>query len=155
MTSYSDQSLHLSHFRFFMTCLKVVLFLPCFITYPSLNTKSCIKRLLVVCDFCFWAVWAARPDHKEKLAGLLWATFEGIFFSCFQGQKIFFWKHYMFSALKSCIIPFFLKCFWPQKREKTNLLELHNSSNLNVKVIYSENATNFRKISTLLLTGTT
>ena len=30
MTSYSDQSLHLSPFRFFMTCLKVVLSLPCF-----------------------------------------------------------------------------------------------------------------------------
>ena len=32
---------------------------------PSLNTQSCIKGLFV--DFCFWAVWAARPVHKKKL----------------------------------------------------------------------------------------
>ena len=28
---------------------------------PSLNTQSCVKVLLVVQDFCFWAVWAAEP----------------------------------------------------------------------------------------------
>ena len=36
-------------------------------TIPSLNTQSCIKGLLVVRDFCFWAVWAARPVQKNKL----------------------------------------------------------------------------------------
>ena len=30
---------------------------------PSLNTQFCIKGLLVVLDFCFWAVWAAGPVH--------------------------------------------------------------------------------------------
>ena len=30
---------------------------------PSLNTQSSNKGLLVVWDFCFWVVWAARPVH--------------------------------------------------------------------------------------------
>jgi hypothetical protein len=30
------------------------------------NTQSCIKGLLVVRDFCFWAIWAARPVTKTK-----------------------------------------------------------------------------------------
>jgi hypothetical protein len=47
---------------------------------PSLNTQSCIKGLLVVQDFCFWAIWAARPVHKKQGLGRLWATFEGGFF---------------------------------------------------------------------------
>ena len=38
---------------------------------PSLNTQSCIKGLLVVRDFYFWAVWAARPVHKKKVKGRL------------------------------------------------------------------------------------
>ena len=33
-------------------------------SYPSQNTQSCIKGLLVVQDFCFWAIWAARPVLK-------------------------------------------------------------------------------------------
>ena len=33
----------------------------------SLNTQSFIKVLLVVRDFCFWAVWAAGPVLKKKL----------------------------------------------------------------------------------------
>ena len=33
---------------------------------PSLNIQSCIKGLLVVRAFCFWAVWAAGPVHTEK-----------------------------------------------------------------------------------------
>ena len=35
----------------------------------SLNTQSCIKGLLVVWDFCFWAVWAAGPVHTQKKLG--------------------------------------------------------------------------------------
>ena len=38
---------------------------------PSLNTQSCIKGLLVVRDFCFWAVWAAGPIHKKNVGGRL------------------------------------------------------------------------------------
>ena len=30
---------------------------------PSLNTQSCIKGVLVVRDFCFWAGLAAGPVH--------------------------------------------------------------------------------------------
>ena len=50
----------------------------------SLNTQSCIKRLLVVQDFCLWAVWAAGPVLKKNFEQLLTAVF-----SCFQGQKEF------------------------------------------------------------------
>ena len=39
---------------------------------PSLNTQSCIKGLLMVLDFCFWAVWAAGPVLKKKF----WADYE-------------------------------------------------------------------------------
>ena len=38
---------------------------------PSLNTQSCIKGLLVVRDFCFWAVWAAWPVHKKSLGPIM------------------------------------------------------------------------------------
>ena len=38
--------------------------------FPSLNTQFCIKGLLVVRDFCFWAIWAAGPVHK-KIGGRL------------------------------------------------------------------------------------
>jgi hypothetical protein len=40
--------------------------------YPSLNTQFCIKGLLVVQDFCYWAVWAAGLVLKKKV----WADFE-------------------------------------------------------------------------------
>jgi hypothetical protein len=36
---------------------------------PSLNTQSCIKGLLGVRDFCFWAIWAAGPVLKKKVRG--------------------------------------------------------------------------------------
>ena len=55
---------------------------------PSLNTQSCIKGLLVVQDFCFWAIWEDGPVHKEKVGGQLSATFEGGFFM-FSGSKFF------------------------------------------------------------------
>ena len=38
---------------------------------PSLNTQSCIKGLLGVRDFCFWAIWAAGPVLKKKVGGRL------------------------------------------------------------------------------------
>ena len=38
---------------------------------PSLNTQSCIKGLLGVRDFYFWAVLAARPVQKKKGLGRL------------------------------------------------------------------------------------
>ena len=49
-------------------------------------TQSCIKGLLVVRDFCFWAVWVAGPVHKKKLA----ADYEQLLralFSFFSGSK--------------------------------------------------------------------
>ena len=64
---------------------------------PSLNTQSCIKGLLLVRDFRFWAAWAAGPVHKKKLG----ADYEQLLravFSCFGGQNT------IVSALKSCII---------------------------------------------------
>ena len=55
---------------------------------PSLNNQFCIKGLVVVWDFCFWAVWAAGPVLKKNL-GQLWATFEGgvFMFSCFKNIR--------------------------------------------------------------------
>ena len=38
---------------------------------PSLNTQSCIKGLLVVRDFGFWAVWAAGLELKKQIGGRL------------------------------------------------------------------------------------
>ena len=52
---------------------------------PSLNTQSCMKGLLVVRDFCCWAVWASGPVLKKKwglIMSIVWVVF-----SCFQGQK--------------------------------------------------------------------
>ena len=49
---------------------------------PSLNIQFCIKGLLVVQDFCFWTVWAARPVHKKKLGAdfeHLWRPFFHVF----------------------------------------------------------------------------
>jgi hypothetical protein len=64
-----------------------------FEAYPSLNNQSCIKGLLVVWDFCFWAVLVAGPVLNKRL-GRLWSTFEGVFFM-FSGanKKWFFFKH--------------------------------------------------------------
>ena len=36
---------------------------------PSLNTQSSIKGLLVVRNFCFWAIWAVGPVHEKKVQG--------------------------------------------------------------------------------------
>ena len=55
---------------------------------PSLNTQSCIKGLLGVRDFCFCAVWAARPVLKKRV----WANYEQllrVFFFCFEWQTFF------------------------------------------------------------------
>ena len=54
---------------------------------PSLNTQSCIKGLLGVQYFCFWAVWAAWLVLKKKVGGQLWATFEGGFFMLLGSKK--------------------------------------------------------------------
>ena len=89
-------------------------------SYPSLNTQSCIKGLLVVRDFCFWAVWAAGPVHKKKVGGRLWATFEGGFFM-FSGSKFFiFFLKTLSSALKSCIrfFIFLLPKTWKKHPQK-------------------------------------
>ena len=89
---------------------------------PSLNTQFCIKGLLVVRNFCFWAVWAAGQVHKKKVGGRFWATFWGRFFHVFYSVrtkklhiKSFFanlrfvklsaefvkWPNWQFSALKN------------------------------------------------------
>ena len=63
----------------------------CQVHIPSVNTQSCIKGLLVVQDFCFWAIWAAGPVLKKKS----WADYEQLLrvvFSCFQGQKNSFYR---------------------------------------------------------------
>jgi hypothetical protein len=39
---------------------------------------------LVVRDFCFWAIWAARPVTKTKF----WVTFEGVFFMFSGAEQI-------------------------------------------------------------------
>ena len=70
---------------------------------PSLNTQSCIKGLLLVRDFCFWAVWAAKLVQKN-IVGRLWATFECSFFMFSESKKklwvVFFEKHYSFRSKK-------------------------------------------------------
>ena len=54
----------------------------------SLNTQSFIKVLLVVRDFCFWAVWAAGPVLKKKF----WANYErllrAVFFMYFCSRMV-------------------------------------------------------------------
>ena len=59
--------------------------------FPSLNTQSCIKGILVAQDFCFWTVWAVWPVQK-KVGGRLLPTFVGVFFM-FLGLKFLKKKH--------------------------------------------------------------
>ena len=71
---------------YFLPFLLFLLEMQNFPSYPSLNTQSCIKGLLVVQDFCFWAVQADGPVLKKKF----WADYEQLLravFSCFQRQK--------------------------------------------------------------------
>ena len=70
--------------------------------YPTLNTQSCIKGLLVVQDFCFRAIWAAGPVHEKKLG----ADYEGVIFQFFGVKFIFLnvFENNKASVLKSCII---------------------------------------------------
>ena len=71
-----------------LTCLNSWHLVKIMKKYPSLNTQSCIKGLLMVQDFSFWVVTSlgSRASIEKKILGRLWATFEGNF-SCFQGQK--------------------------------------------------------------------
>jgi hypothetical protein len=71
---------------------------------PSLNTQSCIRGLLVVRDFYYWAIWAARPVLKRKVSGSTMSNFWGLFFQ-FLGAKKWqiFYKNTVASALKTCI----------------------------------------------------
>jgi hypothetical protein len=64
---------------------------------PNLNSQSSINGLLVVQDFCFWAVWAAGPVLKKKI-GPIMSNFWGRFFHGAK-KKLNFLK-----TLKSCII---------------------------------------------------
>ena len=78
---------------------------------------SCIKGLLVVRDFCFWAVWAARPVLKKNGADfeqLLRAVF---MFSWAKNKFKSFFKNIVASALKSyiCSIKVISKN-WMQKK---------------------------------------
>jgi hypothetical protein len=50
--------------------------------FGVINTHSCIKELLVVKDFCFWAIWAAGPVVKK------WVNHEQHFFFMFLILKI-------------------------------------------------------------------
>ena len=80
----------------------------------SLNTQSCTKGLLVVRDFCFWAVWAARPVLKKR-SGLTISNFWGRFFHVFRGKNnVNFFKDFVASAPKRCIK-------WSFKKWKKNL----------------------------------
>ena len=63
------------------TCLQLAL-------WPSLNTQSCIRGLLVVRDFCFGPFRQLGQYRKKRV----WADYEQLFrvvFSCFGGQKKF------------------------------------------------------------------
>ena len=53
---------------------------------PSINTQSCIKGLLVIRDFCFWASWAAGPDWK-KGSGPTMSNFWGWVFHVFRSKN--------------------------------------------------------------------
>ena len=58
--------------------------------------------LVVVRDFCFWAIWAAKPVHK-KVFGTNYEQVLRAFFSCFRGQYIFFqlfWNPYSICSKK-------------------------------------------------------
>ena len=95
---------------------------------PSLNTQSCIKGLLVVRDFGFWAVWTAGPVHKKKFR----ADYEQLlrmFFSFFRGQFFFFFENTIASALKSCMISLFFifLIFFLVLCTFSNVNELHKS----------------------------
>ena len=68
--------------------LKVCILVPS----PTLNTQSYTALRgfwWYIHDFCFLAVWAARPVLKKKVGSRLWGTFEGILF-VFSN----FWKHH-------------------------------------------------------------
>ena len=92
--------------------------------------------LVVVWDFCFWAIWIAKPVHQKSLG----ANFEQLlraFFSCFGGQLFFqfFWKsHSNCSKIlhnKSFKIEknwTFIEFFW----NKTGFLGLPKISKLSV-----------------------
>ena len=56
-------------------------------TGPSLNTQSCIKGLLVVWDYFFWAVWAAGPVMKKKLGANNKQLMRAVFFM-FWGETL-------------------------------------------------------------------
>ena len=96
----------------------------------SLITQSCIKGLLVVRDFCFWAIWAAGPVHKK--IGVDYEQLYRAVFLMFLGSKESsnFFENTIASALKSCAINFDYSysyfhffCF---------ILGLHTFSNVNL-----------------------
>jgi hypothetical protein len=63
--------------------------------------------LLVVRDFCFWAIWAAGSVHKKSW-GRLWATFEGVFFMYSESNfSLNFFENTIASALKIWIINYY------------------------------------------------
>ena len=76
----------------------------------------------MVWDFCFWAIWAAKPMDKKKVLGANFEQLLRAFFSCFRGQYFFFnfYETPIASALKNCMIKFskmkqielFLHVFW-------------------------------------------
>ena len=63
------------------TCLQLAL-------WPSLNTQSCIRGLLVVRDFCFGPF--RQPGlYRKKGSGPIMSNFLGWFFHVFRGKKNF------------------------------------------------------------------
>ena len=67
---------------------------------PNLNTQSCIQGLLVVWDFCFWAVWAAMPVLKKKSI-MNYELLLRPFFSCFNGQKMCFFHIFLHFSVRT------------------------------------------------------
>ena len=61
---------------------------PKMLSDPSLNTQSCIKKLLVVQDFWFWAVWVAGPVHKKESGAYYEQLLRSIFY-VFEVKKNF------------------------------------------------------------------
>ena len=71
---------------------------------PSLNIQSCNKELLVVQEFCFWAIWAAWTKLKNDI-GPIMSNFWGCFFHALRGKTIpnFFFENIVAFPLNSCI----------------------------------------------------
>ena len=86
---------------------------------------------MVVWDFCFWAIWAAKPVHKKSLG----ANFKQLLRHCFHIFFHFF-ETPIASAVKNCIIKFSnmkkFEIYWFFWNKTGFVLGLQKFSNLSV-----------------------